>query len=374
MFDPTKDEKVAKFPGFIKQLPCPWADRDIHTLSGDLKKSFLDSELAIARIETKNPNEVRDLFVRLQSGLPLNSQETRDAWPGEFTEFVLWLGGKPGIARYPGHPFFTKILKMTSARDRGKSRQLAAQIAMLFLERRRTGRFVDINSRSLNDFYYEHLDFDRNSVDALRIVKVFEKITNLIDPSQLPKLYGHDAIHLVLLVDSLLDDYVPDWQYRLQSAAEKFQENLAKAKSAKDDDDDNPYWKNYVQWTRVNSDRGDRIALPHRFYLSEMIKLLGPLKTKDPNRIFGEVERTIIYYRQEKVCAACLQNLEWEDMEIHHVKEHSKGGETVIENGAAVHSACHPRGGAATKEFAKLFADRAIDWETARFNADIPEL
>src|SRR5436305_2056144 len=89
-------------------------------------------ELARNRmITTSNEHEARDLFIRLQAGLPLNAQETRDAWPGHFTDFVLRVGGKPQIARYPGHPFFTKILGMRPATDRGKTRQLAAQIAML---------------------------------------------------------------------------------------------------------------------------------------------------------------------------------------------------------------------------------------------------
>jgi hypothetical protein len=45
-------------------------------------------ECAIVKIRkstNSDPNEARDLFVRLQAGMPLNSQEKRDAWPGQFT-------------------------------------------------------------------------------------------------------------------------------------------------------------------------------------------------------------------------------------------------------------------------------------------------
>jgi hypothetical protein len=62
--------------------------------------------LRIVCIETHDPNEARDLFVRLQAGLPLTSQEKRDSWPGQFTDFVLRLAGKPGLTRYPGVDFF----------------------------------------------------------------------------------------------------------------------------------------------------------------------------------------------------------------------------------------------------------------------------
>jgi hypothetical protein len=115
-------------------------------------------------IETDVANEVRDLFVRLQSGLPLNAQEARDAWPGQFTEFVLWLGGKPELAKYPGHAFFQGPMGLRPNSDRGKSRQFAAQIAMLFLLRQERGPdyFADINAPGINDFYLSHIDFERS--------------------------------------------------------------------------------------------------------------------------------------------------------------------------------------------------------------------
>jgi tRNA-dihydrouridine synthase B len=122
LFDPVKDDEVARFPAFIKAQPCAWAGKNSDQLDPELRRRFLETELTVAMIETDQINEVRDLFVRLQSGLPLNAQETRDAWPGQFTEFVLKLGGKPELPRYPGHDFFTRTLGMKPGSDRGKTR------------------------------------------------------------------------------------------------------------------------------------------------------------------------------------------------------------------------------------------------------------
>src|SRR4051794_10658964 len=80
LFDPIKDDAKAKFPSFVKKQPCPWAGKDIHNLALELKRQFENTVLPVAMIETTDANEVRDLFVRLQSGLALNAQETRDAW------------------------------------------------------------------------------------------------------------------------------------------------------------------------------------------------------------------------------------------------------------------------------------------------------
>ena len=59
--------------------------------------------------------------------------------PGQFTDFVLKLGGKPNVPRYPGHDFFNVLMRARRSKDRGKLRQLAAQIAALFLTRRKDG-------------------------------------------------------------------------------------------------------------------------------------------------------------------------------------------------------------------------------------------
>ena len=161
LFDPVKDDKAARFPNFIKSAPCPWAQRDFLGLSEELRNRFLNTEIFIAKITTNIEDEARDLFIRLQAGLPLNAQEKRDAWPGGFTELVLKLGGKHELARYQGHDFFRRLVKATNT-DRGEVRQLCAQISMLFIERATNGNLIDIGTQPIDDYYYRNLGFDTN--------------------------------------------------------------------------------------------------------------------------------------------------------------------------------------------------------------------
>jgi hypothetical protein len=313
--------------------------------------------LPIVKIETADANEVRDLFVRLQSGLPLNAQEARDAWPGQFTEYVLALGGKPDLARYPGHAFFRGPMGMNPGSDRGKTRQFAAQIAMLFLHHREFGAsvFPDINAAGINGFYFSHIDFDRTCQNAARLVEILDKLNDLLQQGKRPKLKAHDAMHLILLVDSLWDDYTRSWERTLPNALDKFLEGLASAKARKDDSKPDEFWSQYGQWTRVNSDRGERIAFRHSFYIKKMFDYLGQLQMKDPQRAFGELEREMLFFQQNKKCAGCGADVSWNDAQVHHIVEHSLGGPTVLTNGALVHKACHPKGDAATKVFADRF-------------------
>ena len=361
LLDPVKDEAVARFPRFLRDQPCPWAGLIFDTLSQKLQDAFLDSPLSVALLTTDEPNEVRDLFVRLQSGFPLNPQEKRDAYPGDFTDFVLKLGGKPQIARYPGHDFFPRVMRMKPGQDRGKTRQLAAQIAMLFLERRRLGadHFTDINAESIDAYYYENLDFNSNAQDCKDLLWILNKLNSLLGNNKGPKLHAHDAIHLILFVDSLSGEYTQSWESSIAEAMKRFSGALAEASASRYSDHPGEYWLSYGQHTRANSDRAQTIRRRHRFYTEKMTGFLHPLQLKDPKRVFGQLEREIIYYRDNGKCRVCNATVSWDEVEIHHVIEHAKGGETVMDNGALVHSGCHPKGLAAT-EFAKKWLEGAL--------------
>ena len=350
----TADDESAKFPKFLQDEPCPWGGKDFQGLEEGLKKRLLDAEIPVAYIETDNDNEIRDLFVRLQSGFPLNAQEKRDSTPGQFTDFILKLGGKPKIIRYPGHPFFQNVMRMKPSADRGTTRQLAAQIAMLFLERRNNGsaHFVDINAGGIDDYYYANLDFDSETPDCKRLWDILDKLNQLLANWRGPKLQGHNAMHLVLFLDSIWEDYTRGWESTLECAQGKFSATLVEAvKSSKQDDPDET-WLSYGVWTRSNSDRGFNIQRRHRYYSQRMLEFLDNLTPKDPKRAFNAIERENIYWRDGGTCRKCDAPVVWNEAEIHHIKPHSEGGETVLENGALVHKHCHPKGPAATAAFA----------------------
>lgn len=357
LFDPVRDEHEAKFPTFIKDAPCSWARLNYQHLDEELRLTFENTDLAVVKITGTN-NEARDLFIRLQAGLPLNRQETRDAWPGQFTDFVLRLGGKPDVARYPGHAFFRRVLRMKPEADRGKTRQLAAQIAILYFNRRWKGIdfFSDVNAKAIDDFYYQNIDFSQGA-DADRLLQVLDKLNELFGDGKRPKMRGHEAMHLVLLVDSLWDEYTRGWENTLPKARDQFAMELAHASKEKDSDDPGDYWTRYGQWTRTNSDRGDRIKIRHAFYMAKMLEALEPLQPKDAKRRYGAAEREFVYFRDGKRCAVCAAEVQWEEAEIHHVVEHQQGGGTTLENGVLVHEKCHPKGIAAV-DFAESRRNR----------------
>jgi hypothetical protein len=354
LFDPVKDDKVARFPTFVKSSPCPWARCDFLGLPDALKDRFLSTEIIIVKITTDVEDEARDLFIRLQAGLPLNAQEKRDAWPGGFTELVLKFGGKHEITRYPGHDFFRRIVKKNST-DRGEVRQLCAQICMLFFERAAQGNWIDIGTQPVDDYYYRNLGFDLSSSLVFRLSRVLDLAVQLFASEMSPKLKSHEAIHIILLLDGLLDDYTKGWQANFVRAYDSFKVHAARDKKERSGD----YWFEYGSLTQTQSSEARTLQRRHAFFVQEMLRELRP-QLLDETRGFGELERELIYYSEGKQCAVCGHPIRWPDLEIHHVEEHHTGGPTIVENAAPVHKDCHPKGQKAVEFKAQWLAKKKM--------------
>jgi len=274
--------------------------------------------------------------------LPLNVQEKRDAWPGGFTEFVLHFAGKTDIPRYPGHDFFNKWVKKTNFR--GNTRQLCAYIGMLFLRNAVKGYWIDLRIKNVDDFYYQHLSLDMKDPRVQRFDKILNLALECFNGYTGKKLSDHEVIHIILLLDSLYDDYSKGWQKDFILAFDSFRKSNFINKKNKTGE----YWLNYGMLTQASANHAATIQLRHKFFSEKMFEILKPV-LKDKTRLFGQLEREIIYYRDGRKCQVCGVDIIWNDLEIHHVDEHQNGGETEIDNGVSVHKQCHPKGQASVE-------------------------
>ena len=133
------DDKQLRLPNSLRKLPAPWGGRHYSQLNSDQQQFLNAAELdAFVITAVDNPDEIRDLFIRLQSGTALNRQQVRDAWPGTLGPFIESLAGK--LDRPPSVALFDLIDRRG---DKGDSdidrftvnRQVCAQLLALYLGR-----------------------------------------------------------------------------------------------------------------------------------------------------------------------------------------------------------------------------------------------
>ncbi len=80
----------------------------------------------------------------------------------------------------------------------------------------------------------------------------------------------------------------------------------------------------------------------HAFFLDQTYRKMK-VKLRDEQRLFGPVEKEIIWNRDGRKCQnpECGRLVNFGEAEIHHVIEHVAGGPTVLENGLLICPECH---------------------------------
>ena len=337
-----------KLPPFLNEKEVPWASKKFSQLSDELQEKFRTQPIVIFELTTDDQNEIRDLFIRLQGGTPLSAQDKRDTYPGQLPEFVKKVAGRvplnrDDIVHYHGHPFFNELI--WGADKTSRKRQLAAQL-LLLLNENKPGEeisFRGINSPALDDFYWRTSgDFGVRGDLATRFNKIIDGLYEILD-KRTPPLKGHEAIHSCLLFNSLLEGYVDGWRENFPKAFQRFRQDCAEASKRKDGE----HFMRYVRWIAQSAGSADTIKRRHLFFAQQMLSMLS-IQAKDPNRTFSFAEKQQIYFRDQGCCQWCrMQGREeavpWQKAEFHHVLPHAQGGATELDNGALMHSRCHPQ-------------------------------
>ena len=367
LLDPS-DDTTFRFPNFMKDTSCSWGGHRFRELPTSLQNQLREHKIVAYEIITDNENSIRDLFIRLQGGTPLTPQDKRDSWPGNFTEFVLRVGGKTGVDRWYGLPLFVEVAKVTNEVRR---RQLVAQIFMLYWTVRKENKFCDIKSSNIDEFYHSQVDFDETSKEAKDFLSVCKRMYGIFQGK--PKLVGHYLIHLFLLVDRLSKEYVCGWEYQLAAKWHEFdsrrQQAAENVKNSRENEF-NRYYFRYGQLTQTQSDNASTIRQRHAFFVEEMLGLLAPEKLAD-KRMFSDLERQTVFFRDMELCQWCRmkgmnRRVPWDGAEVHHVVPYAQGGGTEIDNGALVHSECHPKGAEAVAEFREWWEQSGLKASDAK--------
>lgn len=358
--DPKRARPGTIVPVDPALLPA-WTGKKFQELEANDRDRLLDHALLVVEI-TAEKNEVRDLFIRLQAGTPLTAQEKRDAWPGDFTNFIIEHAGKPGHPLSNPKPFFNQFRKAKGritvadgehyVDGHAEMRKFFAGLAMTVMLRERLEiDFVDIKGKTINDFYLDNLDLSRSDPGALRVVGLLDRIVDIPKFASLKEgspMTFQMAFHFAMLVDSLdQGNYTNDWKPLIVEAFLSFKQEVAAARlHHRDSRESLPHYERFGRlMSGSGSDTSDIIRIRHAFMLSEIYPKIKVV-SRDPNRVFDSLEREVIWYRdrgqcQNPSCSRPERRVAFRESHIHHIVEHCAGGETVLRNGILICPECH---------------------------------
>lgn len=354
LLDPARHRNL--FPKFIWDAnePCGWANKRYTQLDFDLQNRLDNALLSVAIITTDNDDEVRDIFVRLQSGSPLRAQEKRDAFPGGMPAFIKLLGGetiddddqRPMVRG--GHRFFRDFTKYSTPKRTHSAREMASKIVMQLIREGDGMRLDATNAKALDDFYYQQVGFREDCDDAKRVRALFDDVSDALERYEGAPLDDIEWVHLFVLWQRLQRGYANSWKPEMANMLRKFKVDLTQARNDAVEMKTNPMW---TKFGMVKSGSGPDAAkkfIARQDYFDEwFISKLNP-RAIDGRRTFDEDLRRRLFEAQTGTCGYFDQSfcgdgspMRDEDAEVHHILPYSKGGETEPENAVIVHAWCN---------------------------------
>lgn len=309
------------FPLSAKYSPRELAGKYYRDLPERVREEFRSFPVTLVYIRGFSDEEVRDLYRRINSGIPLNTAERLNALPGNIVLTVRKLSE---------HPFFERITSLKP----GRYRYLHMSAQLLMLEK---NGITDISPRALFTFFEQNKNLDTKSQaykDTVKVLNYLEKAFNekmkeLRKPSWIVTLY--------LLTSHLLKNYVMNGKEEcLKNFFVKFFQEVLMSMKTKDSE----LFKFNLAISRGTTSR-ESIGLRHKIILERFLISAKSLVPLDPKREYTEEERIAIFRINNGKCQRCGEKLRMDNFHVHHKVPWAKGGQTTLENALLLCERCH---------------------------------
>ncbi len=287
-----------------------------------------DLHVMILSGERWSDEVIRDLFLRLQMGTPLNPAEKRRALPGNFPIIV---------AKLASHKLFGSNSSITE--NRYGYEDAVAKILHLVCS---SGRPM-IADAAIRKTYLAHKEITETAQQVVAVKKALDYLAkSLKDSGEYFKKFN--ILSVVTSIVALMEDYSLSEKHKaigdLLWEIEKMRKKNDELKPG--DPARNPILTKLSETAR--SDRTDHLEWRRDFYTAQFIQLgLTPI---DPKRRFSDLERGILVRLQEGQCKKCKCKITAETGQVDHIKPYSKGGMTILENAQLLCESCNKSKGA----------------------------
>ncbi len=296
-------------------------------LPNNIKDNFDDFEIVVFEVNNASDEEIRDMFDRLQRGMPLTAGEKLNAKSGKLHSFIQELAQSK---------FFKEVVNV---RDyRGAYYQMCSQILALEMF-----GMKDVKFKILEDLHNDYREFDTNSKEGQQVKKVLNYLSRAFN-EKTPELHNRAGIvSLYLLISELTKIYsLKDREGLIKGFVIDFQNKLREA----EEKENNVDLIKYLNAVSHSSDGANSIKTRHEILMNYFLVFAKDLEPLDTNRGFTEIERIAIYRKNQGICQNCKKKVDYEDYHADHIKPHTRGGKTTIENGQVLCDTCNLSKGA----------------------------
>lgn len=351
---PRKSYSIQFDNGRIENFAVDQSNNVYSKLPKTLKSRFDDATMTVHVVKKATRNEITDLFLRLNSGMPLNAQEKRNAMLTSMAEFVRVTADKYR------NTVGSQIISQKSLIRLGWDELVASCIVY----HTHQSKMVTINTDVLDHAY---LDNSKETQNIPNIEKVFVDALGIPskDNSMLLKMnkfakfnfmnwfilicHLHNNNFRIKDGQSLLKWFVETERLRLLSQAVVFTNKQGYTKS----------------YSEMNLDDANKLEIRKNciiedFETSDLLEE-GVVVPVDTLRIFTDEQRFEIWKNQNGVCPQTQKQIPIHEVldaskwQADHKEEYSIGGKTITENGQLVCAEWHKQ---KTREFMKSRAKR----------------
>jgi len=310
-----------KFPLSDKYSPPELAGKFYKDLPERIREGFRSFSVTLVKVRGFSDEEVRDLFRRINSGIPLNVAERLNAYPGNIVLTVRKLSE---------HPFFEKITYLKPTRYR----YLHVSAQLLMLEK---NGITDISPKALFTFFEQNRNLDTDSQAYRDVVKTLNYLERALNEKMKELEKTSWIITLYLLTSHLLKNYVMSGKEGILKSffTSFFQEVLKSAETG-----DSELIRFNLAISRGTTSR-ESISFRHKVILTRFLTYAKNLVPLDPRREYTEEERIVIFRMNGGRCQRCGEKLRVNNFHIHHRVPWAKGGQTTLENALLLCEQCH---------------------------------
>lgn len=303
--------------------------KDLHY---DVSGNFDSYPLDVVTVDEAEDNEIEDMFLRLQHGIPLNAAEKRNAIGGGIRDFIRELA--------ESHKLMTQSVNIDSARY--SHDEIIAQMLLVEMH----GGPTSLHHNRLEKMYRDYKSFRESSSVATKLKKVLNFLARAF-PKQTPELSKVNVISLYIVASESLE------KYAISNRAGEIGHWFVGFENRRKPDEDKPedeldegmvdYRLSLLQRTAGQSSLKTR----RDFLTHDMIATIPDLMLLDDQREFTSEQKIAIYRKANGECVNpnynpdCSGHCDWDNWHADHIVPHSRGGRTTVENGQLLCPSCN---------------------------------